>query len=86
MTTGTTSQRCSAAVSQRSWEGDGMKSESTKTNVPALAARRRSPRYAIERSSQSAGLPNSDDMSRWSWISRSFRSPFGWRQCASPSA
>ena len=86
ITTGTMSQRCSTAASHTSLDGGGMKSESTKTNVPGVTARVCAARCSIERSSQSGGPPYSDDQRRSSRSSISFRSPFGCRQCGSPSA
>ena len=55
ITIGTTSQRCSAAISQVSLDGAGRKSESRKTNVPGVTARGYDASWSIERSSQSAG-------------------------------
>ncbi len=53
ITIGTRSQRCSNAASHTSFDGAGTKSESRKTNVPGVTARRCSARCTIERSSQS---------------------------------
>ena len=65
ITTGTRSQRCSIAVSHTSSDGAGTKSESTKTNVPGVTARRCSAR-CVERALEpvASGPPYSDDQSR----------------------
>ena len=87
ITTGTTSQRCSTAVSQVSREGGSRKSEKTKTKLPAVTLRRCSKRCSSERSTPSAGAPQPRRRRAAPRAgSASRRSPRGGSQNGSPSA
>ena len=86
ITTGTTSQRCSTAVSQVSRDGGTMKSESTKTKLPAETIRRCSKRCSRPRSTPSAGAVHGAVSSRSSRTTATRRSPRGGSQNGSPSA